>query len=258
MMILEDFESPFALIEEANEGLADFETACRAFLENHPPRMIREIHKSAGKSIYKYVYERPTMPVRRKAYQIVNDCRHALDQSVFAATKIISGVKGNKTYFPFAADPTDFENLFQGKRNCSDVSEAIKPFLMSLEPWWPSTTHGGNLVLRTLGKISGPNKHQVALSTTMSIDDYEISSDCDSGVIFPYPPQRVEGKNEYIIAIAPLEGIGDLKGKIVSGITLADVPNLDQRVADDVLREMTQITSRIVSDIHAKVIEIVT
>ncbi|GCA49310.1 hypothetical protein KGO5_01753 [Sinorhizobium sp. KGO-5] len=254
---LEQFESAYALIDEAQEGVDDFLSALVEFERERPAQWLREEDPSTNKILLKLAFEPPSSKIRRQAYRVVNDCRHALDQAVFAGTTLISPTGGKKTYFPFASDPAEFEDLFTKKRNCADVAPELKAVLRGFEPWWPSPNHiGGNFLLRTLGKISGPNKHQVPVSTMVQAYPSKVEFSTEHPVEFRLPPEKVEGKNEFVIAYLPRHGLEKLKVEARSHYMLAGIPELHDKAALAIFCDFIALTSRIVQDIEATVVSL--
>lgn len=175
-MTSDAFESPKLLIEEARENLKDLHSRCKAFLDSNPYTEIQEIDRETGDKLYKLrLTTKPPGRLRTRTSSIVNDLRHALDQAVVASAKQLGITRFDRIYFPFAASPRDLQDIFRKTGRCKDVPVEIRPLLCTFEPYPRSDGHkGGDDLLRALGTISGPNKHQVILAIGLNIAGVRI------------------------------------------------------------------------------------
>lgn len=252
------FDSPESLIEEAEDALTVFTSSLGEFRFRNKPTIISDPEPKTGNQIIKVRFPNPSRTIRRSAYRVVDGARHALDQAVYAATICFDGkTGGTKTYFPFGMNPDDFDNQFKvirtpnGKKligRTKDATPRIAHTIKAFEPWWTSIDHlGGNDLLRFLGKIANPNKHEVTLTVIPNIDGNWINDAAFKGVAqFTMPPKRIGTTNDFQI-VSLFQG-GHLKydGGFSYNIGLSQThPNVP-RGAIDALSKMVDISKNLV------------
>lgn len=217
------FESSKALLSGAREAFADFEKILDDEYKAMPqPEFVMDAEMFPPWSVWRYSLKgRPTTRLRKRAYDVVSDTRNALDQAVYAANRAFGGKAGARNiYYPFADDPTSFEALFAAKGGrCRDVHPELVPHLRAMTPWWSARGSGDN-VLRTLGKLAGPNKHQVIIDFNANMAGAEDSSQVEGFVLaLNFPPQRLDefvaANPEFRDALKPTPGRVDFIRAIV-------------------------------------------
>ena len=256
------FQSCRGLISEASEGLRDFEANLEAHYRDSRPRLFLMRNQEVQRCLL--AARLPPTPdvLQRKAYRVVNDARNALDQAVYAGTFCLKGKpSGPNTYFPFARDRDDFETLFgktkKGKpARCCDVAEDLRPHLRAMKPWWPSKNQeDGDAILRILGKISGPNKHQVSLAPCPDLQNVKYGGDIVAGVSPVLNSNRIPNTNDFILA--RLEQGARLGSVTVTYfLTFVEPPSLFGANAYDMLKAFLATASDVVSSIEIHTIEI--
>lgn len=150
------FESAQLLIERAEENLRDFPGRVKEYYASNPLETITEDDPHSLDTIVKVKLKPVPTPIRGVISDCVNNLRHALDHATNDAAVMLRGGQRN-CYFPFGRDAGDFANIF-GSRRYKTIPVALRPFLSGLKPYF-----AGNDLLYTLGRISGPNKHQVVI-----------------------------------------------------------------------------------------------
>lgn len=252
------FDSPEALIEEAEEALVAFKRILDQFYSRSNPTIVSDAEAKTGNKIIKIRFPNPGRPIRRSAYRVVDGARHALDQAVYAATICFDGKTcGTKTYFPFAIDPDDFENQFKvirtdrGKNvfgRTKDATPKIAATIKAFEPWWTGKSHlGGNDILRFLGKIANPNKHEVTLTVIPNIDANWINDASLNEVVkFSMPPKRIGATNDFeLVTLAP-NGNFKYNGGFAYSIGLSKTHLNVPRGAVQALSEMVDVSRNLV------------
>jgi hypothetical protein len=161
-MDTDPFESPKLLLARGKENSAEFEGRFRAFVKSTHLTIAHDLDPKTGNAIIKARLDKPfpggLRPILSDA---INNFRHALDQAVNSAAVEIRAGKRD-CYFPFAADINDLGVLYV--KRFKTVPVALRPFLDNLKPY-----AGGDDLLWSLGKISGPNKHQIILETATDV-----------------------------------------------------------------------------------------
>jgi hypothetical protein len=163
------FESPKLLLARAKENAAEFRGRCQAFADSDPACIIEELDPRSGDKIVYLRLIKPLSPsVRPVISDAINNCRHALDQSVNIAAIEIRGGKAN-TYFPFGENAARFASIYDTSRY-GPIPTQLRPYINGLKPYF-----GGDDVLCFLNRITGPNKHQIILTVEASPIGYIAS-----------------------------------------------------------------------------------
>lgn len=247
------FESPFEVLEEAREGLSVLLSSLSDFFSASAPALVYDFEAKTGNKLLKVRY--PSLPknLRRKAYRVVTDARHALDQAVFAATICLDGkARGSKTYFPHASSPAQFETLFFGRESCAHVSPRLIPTLRSFEPWPRDPGHvGGNDILKYFLKVSGKNKHEVALTPVPDLQvDWVQNAILTKSIEFSIPPNHVIGTNDFLIAILKPDGTVQFDGSFSYRIGIDKAPSNIHNDAVQILTDIMDIADGLVVTIR--------
>lgn len=151
------FESPKLLIARAKENIADFDARYKTYMESRPYEVVTEPEPKSPNKITKIRLTKQIDPMMRAVLSdALNNLRHALDQAVNDAAVLLRGGKRD-CYFPFGQNAKAFELIYTSKRY-KTVPIDIRDHLNSLQPYF-----GGDDLLHALGRLSGPNKHQVVL-----------------------------------------------------------------------------------------------
>ena len=225
--------------------------------------MVEEINSLTQNIEIKFKTVDAPFEARGKASNVVKNLRDALDQAVYAASWKLTGKSSKHTHFPFGSDPEDFKKAIALNR-CSDIPTKLYPILSSFEPYPTGNTYpGGDNALRLLGRISGPNKHQIAL--IVSMDAKKVSFGFPGGgtmhikeglgfVKFPFLKERPH-KNELVVLSMPPGS--DIEGQLqVHGVfhVAFSYPELRQVPATDFLEYCSRRVSQIVQDLRAEAI----
>ena len=173
------------LAAEAFPAIEELRLSCIDYINENQPTTLDYIDRKRELRIIGF---RPSRiaPNRQRvqASRIIKDLRDALDQATFQASKRLNPAGKNSTYFPFCRDPDDFKTLFDPKKGRSrDIPERLRPFLLGLEPY-PTLAGrtGGNDLLRALGYVAGPNKHQTTLRVAPDLPGFMIQELMNRGL----------------------------------------------------------------------------
>lgn len=189
------FDSARLLLDGAREDIEKFESL-EAVYANDPETagLVREMDPKTGDKLVKLkVLKQPPRDLRRLSHHIVSDLRHALDQATFAASEIILGSEPDSVYFPFAMNPKDLAHRLK------KIPPELHAFLAAQEPYPRGNGYpGGNNLLRLLGTLAGPNKHEVALNVGIHTTAVEMTD--VRGELFAAPwPRFDRTKNELVL-----------------------------------------------------------
>lgn len=159
---LEPFESPKSLIQAANDAIAKLDDECTKFLDSCTYETVQRVEPSSGHILIAWRFHQRLPPyIRTIASSIVNDLRHALDQTVADAAVQLGRPNGKGVYFPFARTPADLDLEF--KHRCRGVHVDLTAFIRRY-----NVHAGGDDFLYSFGALSGPNKHQRILRLSRS------------------------------------------------------------------------------------------
>lgn len=203
------FEGPKLILREGvNQHISKFEAVERQFFNSKPHNRVADIEPETGDLIHKFRFHKmPPAAVRYTAYAAVNDLRNALDQGVVSAAQLLTEPKKaiEHAHFPFAESPNDLNGMLTTKWQYADIPASLHSFLKSFEPYPTSDAYsGGNDILRALGKIANPNKHQIPI--TIHLKDtggYTAKAVTITGAADFYNPTWNAAKNEMSFARSP-------------------------------------------------------
>ena len=245
------FESPKMLVEEAFPSVDELHAACIDYMtKNQPTKLDYVDHARKLKIVGFRPSNAPPNKVRVRASRIVKDLRDALDQAAFQAAHAINPEAGINTYFPFCRDPDDFESLFGQRGRCRDIPPELRPFLKTLEPWPTGEDRaGGNDLLRALGYVAGPNKHQVTLHVTPDLSGVHIHKmKVSRGSAFGF---HKHGRDMEFIR-AEIDAELDYEFTAQFFVAFKSPSQFANRPAPAVLRDLARIVERIVLGIEAE------
>lgn len=234
------FESPKLLAAEALSYCSELHAAEFEYLDRCPPRLVRYPNVSLGAEVFAYrPQSQPPSRARVIASRILNDLRNALDQAVVAASKELGG-SGNKIYYPFCQSPTEFQALFKPKARCSGIPEALRPFLFTLQPYPTSEEwEGGDDLLRSLGYMANPNKHEVTLRVAANAGSARLDylKNLGGGEIAIIMAMAYTGK-EYVMFHVPFGTNFSYKATVQFFLAFEEAGRLSDGPATDILHEL--------------------
>jgi hypothetical protein len=196
----------------------------------------------------------PPARLRYVTYSAVNDLRNALDQSVCASASAIKHTTVSDAYFPFAENPNDLDGMLWSKRY-SDIRDSLKPFLRSLQPYPTSNAYeGGDDLLRALGKIANPNKHQIPLAIgARNLEGSYAIKDVTSTMLIDFgDPYWDNTKNEFVIAKTAPNGTFEYNLAMPLYIAFGEVGALTGHPVSAFLRELAAKVDSVIRGFEAE------
>jgi hypothetical protein len=156
------FESPKLLLAGAREDIDKLKRECDIFTEQCRGVPFAEIDRQTGDKLVKVrITHKPPGRLRVTASNALNNLRHSLDQVVNAAAFEL-GSKKRDNYFPFARDAGSIDEVIRS--NCRNVPSDLIPLLKAFQPYG-----GGDDLLYSMSRLSGPNKHQIVLKLNVNL-----------------------------------------------------------------------------------------
>lgn len=219
--------------------------------------LVVDFDEKAGKQFHKIVLKQEfPWELRGIAADTVKTLRDALDQSVLHCTQRIRRPKGKGTHFPFGENPADFDDVLSGKtaRQSKDLAPELHPILRSFQPYPTGQGYtGGNDRLRHIGRVSGPNKHELTLTVGVTPDAFHIRNIFNPmgfGHII-YAPHWNAAKNEALVLESHINAHIDIDLDFASYIAF-DHPLIGRYPIHLVLRQWTEIVEDIVTRLIAE------
>lgn len=253
-------ESEKYLVRWARAKVEELEQRCDAFLTDQSTyAVVVERDPEAKKQIHKIVLQKPLpWELRGIASDTVKNLRDALDQACLHSTQRINAFlnrarRGKRTHFPFGENPMDFDKVLAGEsgRQSKDIAAELHPILRSFQPYPRGEGYsGGNDRLRHIGRVSGPNKHDLTLTIGLNGDAFHFGSNSNpTGHGYAiYAPFWDSSKNEALIAEAHVDSYLDLDLAFASYIAF-DHELIGRCPVHLVLEQWTQIVDDIVTQL---------
>lgn len=217
-----------------------------------------EFDEEMGRNAHRIRFIR-TVPdeMRKLASHIINDLRHSLDQGFVIASKFFGWTpipkKVKFIYFPWSSSRRDLEGTLARWQIPSEIHQ----ILFEAEPYRAADDGtGGNDIVRQLGKIAGPNKHEAVL-TSRAIAHVETGKiNWPGNWRIPHPENMWdEAKEQLTLGYFPVDTEGDYDFEIVSTIGFRDVPELGRRAASDLFAYWGSYAKHFVKRFEGRVAE---
>lgn len=247
------FESPKALLTWAYEDTQRFKELEGRFFDSEPYETIVEFDPEFERDAHRIRFvDSPPSEMRKLASHIVNDLRHSLDQAFYAAATHFGWrpTKNQKViYFPWVMSPSELEGRLRS------IPEQIHEVTRKAEPY-PAQDggSGGNNVVRQLGFLGGPNKHEVALSSRAACALTGMSVNWNADWRIPYNPWD-PFKEELTIGYFPKGTKGDYDAELTFLISFRDVEALKAHAASDVFDYWGAYAQHVVKALEGRVVE---
>lgn len=247
------FESPKSLLNWAYDDLLRFKELERAFFESEPYERFVEFDSEFQRNAHRIRFtETPPDEMRKHASHIVNDLRHSLDQAYVTAARYFGWKPTQKKkfiYFPWAINKTDLKHLLK------TVPEEIHRTMYDVQPYFTQDDgSGGDNIVRELGKIAGPNKHEVALTSLAIARVSAMKIDWNADFRIPYASEN-GGENEVTLGYFPVDTDGNYDAEVTMLITFLDNEKLRSYAASDLLEHWGSYANHVVKRLEARVIE---
>lgn len=249
------FESAEFLMRRAKSHFDRFCALEAEFFKDQPYTRRTDLNSDTGlKEVKIKIVRKPTDEMRGCVSDAIKNIRDSLDQSMAAASFSLTGKWSKNTHFPFGESAADLRDTLTQKkaRIWRDIPTALFPAIMRIAPYPNSADKSA---LKSLSRVSGPHKHQVALTLGFSpqfiFEAVEFSLTDGSGIKAQFP-EWDSTKDEGIVAVFPSEGVADLDFSIPAHVEIAH-PELSGRPARDVLAGWGNRTSGIISGLKGTV-----
>jgi hypothetical protein len=228
--------------------MAEIKAGVTAFIEDQPYQEVCEFDPNCGEYVHKLIVK-GTLPdvVRKHVYHAISDLRHALDQAVYASVCVLTGAPPvEDAYFPWARSRKDMLARLRAKK----IPEVLHPVIGLFEPY-ARGDHGpgGDDIFRLLGKVAGPNKHQVAISAKPSVSTFDLSGSGFTRV--PYEPWD-SSKNELIIAYVAAPDDRNYEVQISMYVTFDNIDGAELHVVEGTLQYWAQRVGEVIAVLEAE------
>ena len=151
---LSPFESPRALLNEANRKINEFAERRWVWSMSDPYESVEIIDNYAREKVICFqLRERIPIDIRLLAYGIINNLRDALDHATCDAALLTGTQDVKRVHFPIGKSPDDLKGEI--KRRLQKVNPDIVKFITAL-----NVCETGNPRLYAVLSLAGPNKHQ--------------------------------------------------------------------------------------------------
>lgn len=251
------FESPKALLNWAYEDARRFKELERAFFDGQPYDQFTEFDEEMGRDAYRIRFNRIVPDEMRKlASHVINDLRHSLDQAFTIATRFFGRApsRGSKhIYFPWVGSP----KMLRDRLDDWGIPAEIHPIVFEAQPYpAQNDATGGNDIVRQLGKIAGPNKHEAALSASAVARVTELSVKWEGDWVIPFVHDMWDSSKEQLtLGYFPAGSKGNHNAEIICMITFRDVPELAGYAVSDLLEYWGSYANHFVKRFEGRVIE---
>jgi hypothetical protein len=247
------FESPASLISWAYEDTQRFKELEELFFRFDCYEHISEYDPEFERDALRIRFIKPLPPEFRKlASHIVNDLRHALDQGfVIAARHFGWQPLKNQTvlYFPWARDEADLKGRLR------NIPVEIHDIIIEHQPYFANDggTAGSNM-LRELGRIAGPNKHEAVLGSGANLRLKRMKFDWPGDWLIPYEDKMWNGaKEEFTFAYVPAGTEGKYDVDVALFVAFRDIPALANVPARNLFEAWGGYAQSIVSQLEERV-----
>lgn len=245
------FESPKALLNWAYEDLQRFKELEKAFFESEPYKRVVEFDEKFQRNAHRLRFTRsPPDEMRKLASHIVNDLRHALDQAFVTSARFFGWKptkRQNLIYFPWAKTRADLQHRLK------PIPKEIHGVIYEAEPYFAqSDGSGGDDIIRELGRIAGPNKHEVALRSAALVRIAEMKIDWDADWRVPYNAEGT-AEDEVTLGYFPVGSEGNYEADITMFITFREVERLRNHAASDLFDYWGSFANHAVGSLEGRV-----
>lgn len=252
---LDVFESPKALLTWAYEDAKRFKELEVKFFEAEPYEHIVEFDEVFQRDAHRIRFTTtPPAEMRKLASHIVNDLRHSLDQAFYSAAKHFGWKPERKDrtllYFPWSKNLRDLTNF-----RLKGIPEQIHKVIIDAQPYFAQDNDtGGDDIVRELGKIGGPNKHEAALASRGVVALNKLNVRWNADWRIPYDPWD-PFKDELTLGYFPKDTEGDYDADVTFQIGFRDIKALNGRSCSDLFEYWGSYANHVVKELERKVIE---
>lgn len=249
------FESPKALLTWAYEDAQRFKELEIEFFKNDPYERIIEFDAAYQREAHRIRFtSEPPTEMRKLASHVINDLRHSLDQGFVTAAKFFGWEPSRKErtllYFPWSKNLRDLTEF-----RLKGIPEQIHKVIIDAKPYFAQDDgSGGDDIVRALGSIAGPNKHEVALASRafVAINQMQVLWDGDWRI--PYNPWDPL-KEELTLGYFSQGSKGDYNADVSFLIGFRDIETLNGRACSDLFSYWGSFANHVVKGLERRVIE---
>ena len=249
------FESPKALLTWAYEDAKRFKELEVAFFDSRPYQQIVEFDEAYQRDAHRIRFTaQPPVEMRKLASHIINDLRHALDQAFVTAAKSFGWKPDRKErsllYFPWSMNLLDLT-----KHRLRGTPEQIHKTVIDAQPYFAQDDGtGGDNLIRELGRISGPNKHEAALTSRAVVSLAQLKIIWAADWRIPSEPWNPL-KDELTLGYFPQGSEGDYDADIVFLIGFRDIEALNGHAASDLFEYWGRWVQHVVKGLERRILE---
>lgn len=223
------FQSPWERLHWANDNAEKLKSLGSDITANSKLSIVFDLQPETGNKIHKIVLDKK-LPIdaTRLVVEIIEHCRHALDQAVSAAwTQLSLGAIPKELNFPFTSCPKDFE----GRLNISPLIKltVIHDALRQIAPFPASQETGvGNGALCALNKAARC-KHTINAKIAGKVVAADFANGKLTGLVegIKWPLHWDINEGHVIICTTSPEGQVDMDVKLDLAITVSGADRLD-------------------------------
>jgi hypothetical protein len=156
------FESPKELIADCKERIADFEAACKAFVDSCSYEVISHRDPNTREEVVKLQFGQRLPPrIRTLLSSIMKNLRIALDQALCDGAISLGRKNAKGILFPFGKDPHNLDH--EVTRRCQNVDQGLVDFCLSFKPYYGGDSDG---VLWSFNNLAG-GTHQRSINVAI-------------------------------------------------------------------------------------------
>jgi hypothetical protein len=245
---LDPFRSPKALVNQAREHRAEFNTRCKAFIDKKPYTQFVEPEPDSDFCLIKVrLTEDFPDAIVAVAADAFNNLRSALDQTVCAALNVLRpNISLANVYFPFGKSAVDLEHAIA--KGCAKLPPEIAAVIRSFNPH-----EGGDAVFWSLNALSKA-KHRTLFALGPDIDAVEINLlevFLDDGAE-PFHPYWDTTKNELVISRARKGRVPGYDLYTSFFVAFGEVEKVKEFPVLPVLDYLTHVVERVIVGIEAE------
>jgi len=245
---LEPFASPLLLVSKAKEDIEKIKAECADFVKLSRHTLIENFDSKTKEQVIKIRLDGPIPgALRVSVSRVVNDLRHALDQALCDGALFLGATRINRTYFPFGADKSDFNDKV--KQHCKDVHPALVDFIKGFNSYF-----GGDDLLWSLTRLAA-KKHQGIIALGIETKGFQLISDRTLDIKSPFKlgiNKWNDRKNELEFARIGPGGHMNMKFTIPFEVVMGSADIVGGKPTQGVLEDYARIVESIVLGIKAE------
>lgn len=239
------FRGPMRKIASAKRHFDTMDDLLGEFWKTKPMADIFEPHENGTHTICKVAMVKPFPEEIEECIPIIAIClRNSLDQAGYAIAKASGVTKPKRSYFPFAPNAAELENVI--KRKCADLPPDIIALARRFKPY-----QGGNHLLCTINGLANMDKHRDIITLGINIQSMYAGEIKADGRVF-FPPRWDSTKNEVVLAIADRNKPFKASLGISFYVAFGDIEGVKGHPIGDAITAMIRETESVVTALKAE------